>query len=161
LASRISIEARGNKLAIVIEHSLVLFGVVSILIPISRNAHSSRPVPLSHNQSVFYTAPLVCVQQKDIVSELSISFFLIIRLICFSSTPRSTKEKKLFSWNSISEDLKKRNEIVFLPSAIEGKNKIDKKSFRVFRRRNSKLKVGSVGRASRDPYYITPARTTV
>lgn len=160
LASRISIEARGNKLAIVIEHSRagrVLFGVVSILIPYSGNAtHSSRPVPLSlsHNQSVFYGATCVCAA-KDIVSERSISFFLIIRLICFSSTPRRTKEKKKilsmeFHLDSIWRK-KKRNEIVFLPSAIEGKNEIDKKSFRVFRRRNSKLKVGSVGRARRAP----------
>lgn len=51
----------------------------------------------SFSQSVrlLYGATCVCAA-KDIVSELSISFFLIIWLICFSSTPRSTKEKNCF-----------------------------------------------------------------
>lgn len=108
-------------------------------------------ISLTISPSFIWRHLCVC-SKRHCLGTFHLLFLLIIRLICFSSTPRSTKEKKLFSWNSISEDLKKeRNEIVFLPSAIVGKNKIDKKSFRVFRRRNSKLKVGSVGRANRDP----------
>lgn len=78
-------------------------------------------ISLTISPSFIWRHLCVC-SKRHCLGTFHLLFLLIIRLICFSSTPRSTKEKKLFSWNSISEDLKKeRNEIVFLPSAHCGK----------------------------------------
>lgn len=81
LASRISIEARGNKLAIVIEHSRAGSGVVrcrldsdSVQRKCSFIATCSFLLSLSQSVRLLYGATCVCAA-KDIVSELSISFF--------------------------------------------------------------------------------------